>query len=322
MQSYAHLHSARINKRSLICAGLAACAMIAATSARAQGPTPAPTTVRIITYPIAGLAAMKIAEQQGFFKEEGISPEWVLIRTPADGVANLLGGKADIGFINVGGLAAAAAQKLPLKAVAPMYFSANDFGIYVKADSPIKNIADLNGKTVGLVQLKNNVHAMVMDSIERGGGNPGSVSFTLIPAANILAALRAGTVDAAQIVEPFIATGGDSIRPLIPDVFQFSGGKGITAYYITAREFASKNPALLQRFTRAVNKAQEFAKGHPDAVRKAASAVTEVPAELLSKMILPQFGSDLSLENAEQQVDLMVKYKLLSEKIDIRPYFE
>ena len=293
-----------------------------ANLAAARAAENAPTPVRMISYPIAGLAGLKIAERQGFFTQEGIAPEWVVIRTPADGVANLLGGKADIGFINVGGLAAAAIQNLPLKAVAPMYFYNGDYGVYVKADSPIRTIADLNGRTMGLVQLKNNVQGMIMDSIARGGGDPFSVNYTLIPQATILSALRGGSVDAAQIVEPFIAEGGDTIRPLIPNVFQFSGGRGITAYYITTRKFADGGSDVVARFVRALDKAQQYAASHPDAVRAAAGAFTEISAGSLSKMILPQFGSDLSLDNAEQQVDLMVRYKLLGTKADIRRYFQ
>jgi NitT/TauT family transport system substrate-binding protein len=282
----------------------------------------AEVTVKVAAYPMAGLAAAKIAEQQGFYKQEGITIDWVTVRTPADGIANLLGGKLDVGFINVGGLAAAAAQNLPLKAFLPLYYSSDDYGIYVRADSPIKTISDLNGKTVGLVQLKNNVHGMVMDSIARGGGNPEAVNFTLIPQANILSALRAGSVDAAQIVEPFIAEGGDAIRPIIPNLFQFSGGSGITAYMVSTKAFATEHAETFIRFMHAYEKGLQYAQANPNAVRASIGEIAEISADTLQKMKLPKFGTDLMLVNAEQQVDLMVKYKLLPTKPDIRPYFE
>jgi NitT/TauT family transport system substrate-binding protein len=289
--------------------------------ARAQS---GPVTITLPSFPIAGAAGGFLADRGGYFKAEGITIVWETMKTPADGIPNLMSGKLQVTFINTGGLAAAAAQKLPIKVLGPAYFSeGRDQALQVKADSPIKTIADLKGKTVGLIQLKNNYHAGVLQNLEAAGIDPSSVNFTLVPAPNILTALRNGTVDAAQLIEPFAAQGGDGFRSIIDNPYQIFGSKrAVVGYALTTKAYAAENPDAIVRFTRAHNKALEDLSRDPALVRKTIGSYTEIPAPVLEKMVLPVFGTDMAVDNAKKQIEGMVKFKFIPEMPDVDALFK
>src|SRR5699024_4119449 len=65
----------------------------------------------------------------------------------------------------------------------------------------IRDIGDLEGRTVGVAQLGNSDHALTLYLLERSGIDPDSVQFaTLGP--NLFDALRMGQVDAGMVQEP------------------------------------------------------------------------------------------------------------------------
>src|ERR1700722_20423758 len=98
-----------------------------------------------------------VAEQKGFVKEEGFILKLDTTRTPADGLANLMAGRSDIAVLNVGSIAQAILQNLPIRIVIPVSYATSDIGLYAKAEGPIKSVADLKGKTISLAQLQNSV---------------------------------------------------------------------------------------------------------------------------------------------------------------------
>lgn len=278
-------------------------------------------TLRFLGLPIAGNAGVHIADSHGFFREEGVKAEFIPGRTPADGIAMAMGGQLDVTNINVGGLAAAAAQNLPLKVLATCYIGTDDFGIYVRKDSPIKSVKDLSGKNIALIQLRNNVHGLVLDTLERDGVSPSSVDFSLVPVANTLSSLIAGNVEAAMIIEPFIALAGDSIRPIISNVFGSFGGRGVAAYWVTSAHFKAENAELAAGLKRSIDRASVFAQQNPDAIRTEISTMINIDPAALQRMKLPQFSPDMSLDNAEAQVQIMTKYGFFPTKPDLKPYF-
>ncbi|MDB6002198.1 MAG: nitrate transporter substrate-binding protein [Rhizobacter sp.] len=290
--------------------------------ALAQGTAKKQVTLSAAEYPIAGLASMVVGEQQGLFAAEGITLKKEAVKLPADAIANLMGGRLQIAFINVGGLSQAALQGLPLKVVGTMYFSeGRDTGLYVKADSPIRGMADLTDKSLALVQLKNNVHAAVLQQIDAAGVDANKVKISLIPVTNTVSALRAGTVDVAQVVEPFATAAGDAIRSILDNPFSLMEKRSVIAHYVTTQQFARDNPDVVAAFTRALNKSHELAARDPDAVRKAIASYTEIPPDVLARIRLPVFATELALDSVNRQIEVMVKYKILPSRPDLTRFF-
>lgn len=277
--------------------------------------------VRFMNLPIAGLAGLHIAQKQGFFEEEGVEVELVSGRTPASGVAMMLGGQLDVSVLNPGGMGSAAIQNLPLKVLASCYYLGDDTGVYVRKDSPILSVKDLPGKSIAMLQLGNNAQGCIMDTLEREGVDPHSVDFSLIPAANMLSSLMAGNIEAATLFEPFIAQGGDEVRPIIKNIFGFSGGRAIAAYWLTSAQFKTENPELANGLKRALDRGSEFAASNPDVLRETIADMVNLDSNSAARIMLPQYSPDLSLDNAQGQIDIMTRFGFFTEKPDVSPYF-
>ena len=91
-----------------------------------------------------------VAKNQGYFKKRGID---IAISRGFGSVAaaQAVGaGEFDYGFIFAGGTILGAARGLPLVAMATLGYDAT-MGMVVRADSPIKQAKDLEGKKIGIV---------------------------------------------------------------------------------------------------------------------------------------------------------------------------
>lgn len=117
---------------------------------------------------------------QGFFKKEHLDLKLSYTAGGSDTIQAVATGSADFG-IAVGTTAAIAAyaKGAPIRIVANQMKGSGDLFYYVKAESPIKSLADVNGKTWGF-------------------SRPGSSSFTV---GHVLAAQ-------AKVTPNFVASGG------------------------------------------------------------------------------------------------------------------
>jgi len=105
-----------------------------------------------------------VADAKGFFKDEGLENETVVISGPLS-IAALLSG--DVDFSGAGGSGMRAALKgAPLKGI---YFQSEKVTFYLVADPSIKSAADLKGKKVAIGSAGDTQDRMITMFAERGG---------------------------------------------------------------------------------------------------------------------------------------------------------
>ena len=105
-----------------------------------------------------------VADAKGFFKDEGLENETVVISGPLS-IAALLSG--DVDYSGAGGSGMRAALKgAPLKGI---YFQSEKVTFYLVADPSIKSAADLKGKKVAIGSAGDTQDRMITMFAERGG---------------------------------------------------------------------------------------------------------------------------------------------------------
>ena len=105
-----------------------------------------------------------VADAKGFFKDEGLENETVVISDPLS-IAALLSG--DVDYSGAGGSGMRAALKgAPLKGI---YFQSEKVTFYLVADPNIKTAADLKGKKVAIGSAGDTQDRMITMFAERGG---------------------------------------------------------------------------------------------------------------------------------------------------------
>ncbi|MFE0355563.1 ABC transporter substrate-binding protein [Streptomyces nigra] len=267
------------------------------------------TTVKVGLIPIVDVAPLYLGQKKGFFKEQGLELEFTTAQGGAAIVPGVASGQFQFGFSNVTSLMVAQSNGVPVKAVANGIASTGepgkDFGaLMVKKGSPLKSPEELEGRKVAINTLKNINETAVRASVRSAGGDPDEVEFVELPFDQMPAALDKGQIDAAMVVEPATATiknqdGVEIASPLVdvaPDL--------TVALYFTSKQYAERNPEVVEKFQKAAAQSLAYADAHPDEARETITTYTKIPADVLAKVTLPKWPAEPNRASIETLMKL------------------
>ena len=281
-----------------------------------------PDKVTVGVIPILDVAPIYLGVEKGFFKEHNIDVSLKLAEGGAAIIPAVVSGQYQFGFSNVVSLLLAHSKGLPVKMVSNGNNSTGEDGkdfaaLMVKADSPVKTAADLEGKTVAANTLQNIVDTSVRASVRKAGGDPTKVKFTALPFPEQPAALDSGQVDAVFVVEPFqqavLAAGGRKIASSYVD----AAPNLTVAAYFAAQELIGENPDLVKRFTDAMQESLSYADSHPDEARDIIGTYTEIAPDVIAKVTLPKWPPDVNSDSVQTLADLALEDGLLDKEADV-----
>jgi NitT/TauT family transport system substrate-binding protein len=282
---------------------LSACGSAAPGSPQASG-TKSPlikTTVGVL--PIIDTAPIWLGKEKGFFADEGIDLQ---IEAGGGGAAALpavVAGSFDFAFGNYVSLMVARDKGLDLKVVTNGNSNAgapSSGSVIVRADSPLKSPADLTGKTVAVNNLSNINDITIRSIVDADGGDSSTIKFVELAAADNEAAVEKKQVDAARAPGPFdqIAV-ADGARVLFYNYPEFDANLDIAGYFTTADNVKNK-PEMVRGFKAAMNKSLDYAKNHPDDVRRIVTTYTKLTPAQLANVLLPEFRVDFNRQSIQK----------------------
>jgi NitT/TauT family transport system substrate-binding protein len=280
------------------------------------------TTVEVGLIPIVDVAPLYLGQKKGFFGERGLKLSFSSAQGGAAIVPGVASGQFQFGFSNMTSLMIAQSNNVPVKAVANGIASTGvrgkDFeALTVKGDSPVKSAKDLEGKKVAINTLKNINETAVRASVREAGGDPDKVELVELAFDQMPAALDAGRIDAAMVVEPALATvksqGGREIASPMIDV----APKLTVAMYFTSTRYAQRNPEVVKKFQEATAESLAYADSHPDEVREIITTYTKIPADVLAKVTLPKWPAEPDRASIEQLAELGERDGLFKRKPDL-----
>lgn len=278
--------------------------------------------IRVGVIPIVDVAPIYLGVEQGFFEDRGLNVELVPGSGGAAAVPGVVSGDYDLAFGNVTSILLASSEGLPLRVVANGVASTGDpetdfSGVMVQADSPIQSAADLQGQTISVNNLKNIGEVTIRKAIEDAGGDPTDVEFVELPFPDMPAALEAGDVDAAWVVEPFVTVikgqGGRSVlanfAEPIPDL--------TVATYFTTEQVLQEDPELVDNFQAAMQESLAYANDNPDEVRRIILTYTQVPEAAAAEIALPSFPEEINWDSVTTVAELMQEFGITEEQADV-----
>ncbi len=155
-----------------------------------------------ITIPLwAGHFHSFIAQEQGFFSDEGVNVELTLREDLDVSMQAFIDGKAEAAFGLQSDAILLASQGVPAKIVYVTDFS--NGGDVVISKPNIRTVADLQGKTVSVDKLNSFNHIFLAELLSRNGIAEEDVKVVPVIGSEVPAALRKGTIDAGQTWEPY-----------------------------------------------------------------------------------------------------------------------
>ena len=175
------------------------------------------------------------------------------------------------------------ASNAPLVFFGYQKMTANNEGILVKKDSPIKTLADLQGKRVAVNRGGTGEYLLVR-GLEQNKVPVANVTRQYIPPADAGAAFAADAVDAWAVWDPFLSIGIETYGARVLASGTQIGSENAIGYF-SSRKFADKYPQVLQAVLEVLAQENRWTVDH------AAEAGDILAAELkLPKTLAPRLG--------------------------------
>jgi NitT/TauT family transport system substrate-binding protein len=257
-------HTLQIQRRTFIGA---AAALAAPSLLRAQGLEKPKCTIAVGGKNLLYYLPLTIAEQLGYFKDEGLDLTIVDFAGGSRALQAVVGGSADVVSGAFEHTVNMQFKGQPMRAFvlqgrAPQIV----LGVNPKTMPNYKSVADLKGKKVGVTAPGSSTNVMVNFILAKAGLKPSDVSIVGVGAGNgAVAAMRSGQIDAISNLDPVItllARSGDlkivADTRIVAESLKVFGGPMPAGCLYAPQPFIDKNPNTAQAMTNAMVRANKW----------------------------------------------------------------
>lgn len=331
------MKASRIRQRALVFAiagltvGVAACSSASSAGGSASsGASGAPElpTITIGAVLSVDTVTLQIAQDKGFFKQQGLNVKIIPEASTNATAAGLLSHTMDFGTQNYIGMLAQekTVPGLNQRVVADDTQASMDNDVLlVGKSSKLTSIAQLKGKKVSIPALGTNFAAVALDVLMKPYSMT-SADYTtvVVPFSDAAQALARNEVDAAFVVEPFITTAeaaaGD--RVLVDMTTGALSAFPITCW-VTSASFAQQDPKTVAAFQRAMASALQVAAASPSYVRSELPKLIPTMKPTIANVInLPTYNTTLSLTRLQRVADVMEQVGALPKNFDVKSMYD
>ena len=297
--------------------GLAAgCASGSGTAALSSLTTPEEPDVTVAALPAADLAGLYVAQDYGFFAQQGLHVRIEKIASSAAVLAAQEKGQVDITAGSYVAYIAAQAAGARFRILAEASALQPDTRVLViSANSPIKSVNDLVGKKIGLNGTNSIGTLLISALLAQRRISPAKVTFVTDPGGfpAMPAELRDGTWDAAFLAEPYVTVAGENYGEReLADLDQGATLNFPIDGYMATQAWAVKHPKTVAAFVRAIEEGQELADNDRAAVEHAMEESDNLPHRVTAVMALPDFPvGPVDETRIQRTAEAMIQFGLL-----------
>lgn len=213
--------------------------------------------------------------------EKGVSVSWHEFAAGPQLLEALSTGAIDLGHAADAPSVFAQATGKPVVYLAAEQPYPLGIGVLVRAESKVQSIVDLKGHRVATGRGWNAQYLLALALEEAGTSYQDIEPAYVSSAADAIAALQSGSVEAATLWDPFLAA-----AELQLPVRNLRDGQNLTnnrTFYLSTAAFADANPELVRTFFRELAKTNDWANAHPQEVAELLAPQLGISPEVLLK---------------------------------------
>jgi NitT/TauT family transport system substrate-binding protein len=267
-------------------------AAMAAWAAASAPPAQAATKLTFLYTAVSSFLGAFVAKDEGFFEKRGVDMDLILTAngstTPAALVANSaqLGGPTPTVLLqaNDGGL------DLVIVAGCDVYPTAARNGVLARPGSNLQSARDLAGKKVGVPGFNGIIDVLTRKWVQSSGLDYRKVVFIEVMFPSMGDALKTGLVDSVALVDPFYSRLVDTKAGYAIGSYASIVPAGtMPVFYVSTRDWATRNPGALKAFRDALDEAVPFIDNPANLARVRASLAkyTRLPPQIADTLAIP-----------------------------------
>jgi NitT/TauT family transport system substrate-binding protein len=320
----------RVNNQYCRIASIAAVAVLALAACGSSdsgdhSDEPGQLQARVGILKIGALTDLYVAGKEGMFKDHGLDVELIEFKSGNDAITAQRSGDVDIVLAIPGSAMAADENGFDLVAIMNNETARTpppDSGaLVVRADSDIQDYSDLAGKTVGQATMHSQAAVAAQAAIDMSGVDLGSIDFIETPYSSQLSVLQSGSADAVASVEPFVTQAVSTGVGRVIGYYYAESVPGMPIGSFWARKgWVAEHGEVVAAFQSGIEDAIEYMKSDDDRARDLVAEYTELDAEVVSSMVLPNWDYEVNIEAWEKTIDMMHEYKELKDDHEVAEY--
>jgi len=229
---------------------------------------------------LSQLIAFAVAKERGFYQEEGLDVELILMRAAVANQA-LIAGNVDFATTGAAGLTAALSG-LPLRILFST-FRRPMFSLYGRPD--IRDIKELRGKKIGVSSIGTGADSALREVLKRHGleGGRDVVILVIGVTPTRYAALESGSVDASMLSPPFTFKAEEAgFREIInfgkEDLVEIQGS------VVVHEGLLRSDPPLVEKFTRGTFKGFVYTRDNRSETIPIVARLNSIKGDVAEKM--------------------------------------
>jgi NitT/TauT family transport system substrate-binding protein len=269
-----------------------------------------PVNVNIALIPSESAAQAYYAQDLGYFKAAGMNVTLTPMAASPPIIAAVSSGAADIGNSVVGSVVAARSRGINVKfmAAAGLYSStAPTARLLALKGTAYHTGSDLAGKTIAVTGLADLTYYATKQWVEATGGNPAGMKFIELPEPEMLPALKEHRVDAAVLIEPFIASAGDELVSVAP-VDDYVAKRFLATGWIASDAWLAAHADLAAKFAAVMKQTAAWANAHHAESAAILLKYTKLTPEIVAHMNRAIYGTALEPALIQPVIDNAAKY--------------
>lgn len=266
--------------------------------------------IKVVTTPNETAAEPYFAQDMGFFKNAGLNIEVMSSPNGAAIAAAVASGAVQIGNSSVSSLAQAHVKHIPFVIIAPggLYSAhAPSAILFLPRLSSIKNGKNLDGKTIGINNLRGVPQYGTQAWIDAHGGDSKTVQFIEMSAPDIIAALQQNRIDAGLVPEPYVTAARAAVLPLAA-VFDAVAPSFMINVHFATLDWTKSNIDIVHRFRDCIKKTASWANKNSDQSGRILMRYSKLRPVTLHTMQRTIFAEEVNAAEIQPLIDLTAKY--------------
>ncbi len=260
------------------------------------------------------------AQDLGNFRTAGLNVELQPMTNGAVIMQAVAGGSLDVGLGDVLQLTNAVRHGIPVAFFigGAIYSNKQPTQILcVPKTSAIRTAKDLEGQTVGCINLKSLSSLSIYEWVRKNGGDPAKVKLYEINFAEMAPALTRGTLPCALVGEPFLSSIKNDVR-LLGDTFAAIAPQMYINCWYAPRDWIARNADTARKLQRVFYDTARYVNAHRDQTDVAAieGKYTKVDPERSREMAHNLYATSLEPALMQPVVEVGLRYNIIDKPVN------